>query len=420
MMEKPSIVPSRVLLTEEEKNSISENSFLEKWRAQEKYINYLEEKAGQNSNEKLKLQQQEAARRENVLVMRLATKEQEMQELLSQIQGLKEEQAPSTSQLQKMLIDPAVNLLFEKMKTELTETKDRLDQAQNDLSAWKFTPDSVTGKKLMAKCRMLIQENQDLGKQLSQGRIAQLEAELALQRKYSEELKGSQDEMNDFVIQLDEEVEGMQATICALQEELKTTKTISQSLEGENKLLRKQLEDNNIKTTHHKGINGVLDEEEETVDKTSNIKQEEDNERIKEEPTIEQFSENKNEFDDERTLHSNGDSNLTDESEELPMETDQPSITLTHQHKSDSLRTEEVDNDHLIRPNHMTVIRGTEENHISPTKGIAKTSFSITDLLASSGTENVKAENDITMEIGPENGSTTTPAINGDVDDEAI
>ena len=34
------------------------------------------------SEEKLKLQQQESTRRENVLVMRLATKEQEMQELL--------------------------------------------------------------------------------------------------------------------------------------------------------------------------------------------------------------------------------------------------------------------------------------------------------------------------------------------------
>lgn len=45
----------------------------------------------------------------------------------------------------------------------------------------------------MAKCRMLIAENQDLGKQLSQGRIAQLEAELALQKKYNEELKCSQD-----------------------------------------------------------------------------------------------------------------------------------------------------------------------------------------------------------------------------------
>lgn len=61
---------------------------------------------------------------------------------------------------------------------------------------------SVTGKKLMAKCRMLIQENQELGRQLSQGRVAQLEAELALQKKYSDELKGSQDGKNnrDLVI----------------------------------------------------------------------------------------------------------------------------------------------------------------------------------------------------------------------------
>ena len=45
----------------------------------------------------------------------------------------------------------------------------------------------------MAKCCMLIQENQELGRPLSQGRDAQLEAELALQKKYSDELKGSQD-----------------------------------------------------------------------------------------------------------------------------------------------------------------------------------------------------------------------------------
>ena len=47
----------------------------------------------------------------------------------------------------------------------------------------------------MSKCRALIQENQELGKQLSQGRIAQLEAEIALQKKYSMELKGLQDGM---------------------------------------------------------------------------------------------------------------------------------------------------------------------------------------------------------------------------------
>ena len=52
---------------------------------------------------------------------------------------------------------------------------------------------SVTGKKLMAKCRSLMQENQELGKQISQGRVAQLEAEVALQRKFNDEIKASQD-----------------------------------------------------------------------------------------------------------------------------------------------------------------------------------------------------------------------------------
>ena len=45
----------------------------------------------------------------------------------------------------------------------------------------------------MAKCRTLLQENQDLGKQISQGRIAQLEAEISLQKKYCQDLKSSSD-----------------------------------------------------------------------------------------------------------------------------------------------------------------------------------------------------------------------------------
>ncbi|KAG1964015.1 pre-mRNA-splicing regulator WTAP [Pimephales promelas] len=205
-----------------------------RWKQHEAYVQMLEAKyADLNSNdvtglkeseEKLKQQQQESARRENILVMRLATKEQEMQDCTTQIQYLKQVQQPSAAQLRSSMVDPAINLFFLKMKAELEQTKDKLEQAQNELSAWKFTPDSQTGKKLMAKCRMLIQENQELGRQLSQGRIAQLEAELALQKKYSEELKSSQDELNDFIIQLDEEVEGMQSTILVLQQQLRETR----------------------------------------------------------------------------------------------------------------------------------------------------------------------------------------------------
>ena len=38
-------------------------------------------------------------------------------------------------------MDPAVNMVFQTMKAELKESREKLQQAQNDLSAWKFTPD---------------------------------------------------------------------------------------------------------------------------------------------------------------------------------------------------------------------------------------------------------------------------------------
>ncbi|XP_038059305.1 trichohyalin-like [Patiria miniata] len=174
--------------------------------------------------ERLKQQQAEASRKEKVLLMQLTRKEQELQEIATQLGETTKGNTPGASQLRSALLDPALNILFQRMRNQLDEKSKKLQQATDDMAAWKFTPDSQTGKRLMSKCRTLIQENQELGKQVSTGRTAQLEAELALQKKYSEELKASQDELNEFVIQLDEEVEGMQSTICALQQQLKEAK----------------------------------------------------------------------------------------------------------------------------------------------------------------------------------------------------
>jgi hypothetical protein len=44
----------------------------------------------------------------------------------------------------------------------------------------------------MAKCRMLYQENEDLGKMIKSGKLAKLESDLALQRSLTEEMKKSQ------------------------------------------------------------------------------------------------------------------------------------------------------------------------------------------------------------------------------------
>ncbi|ALC41021.1 fl-2-d [Drosophila busckii] len=200
---------------------------------------------GTHEIENLKLEVQrmgmqcaDAMRREKILMRRLANKEQEFQDYVSQIAEYKAQQAPTALALRTALLDPAVNLLFERLKKELKNTKAKLEETQNELSAWKFTPDSNTGKRLMAKCRLLYQENEELGKMTSNGRLAKLETELAMQKSFSEEVKKSQSELDDFLQELDEDVEGMQSTILFLQQELKTTRDRIQTLEKENVQLK--------------------------------------------------------------------------------------------------------------------------------------------------------------------------------------
>ncbi|XP_017069115.1 pre-mRNA-splicing regulator female-lethal(2)D isoform X2 [Drosophila eugracilis] len=185
----------------------------------------------------------DAQRREKILMRRLANKEQEFQDYVSQIAEYKAQQAPTALALRTALLDPAVNLLFERLKKELKATKAKLEETQNELSAWKFTPDSNTGKRLMAKCRLLYQENEELGKMTSNGRLAKLETELAMQKSFSEEVKKSQSELDDFLQELDEDVEGMQSTILFLQQELKTTRDRIQTLEKENAQLKQVTKD---------------------------------------------------------------------------------------------------------------------------------------------------------------------------------
>ncbi|CAO2628695.1 Pre-mRNA-splicing regulator WTAP [Lemmus lemmus] len=147
-------LPKKVRLSETDFKVMARDELILRWKQYEAYVQALEGKyTDLNSNdvtglreseEKLKQQQQESARRENILVMRLATKEQEMQECTTQIQYLKQVQQPSVAQLRSTMVDPAINLFFLKMKGELEQTKDKLEQAQNELSAWKFTPDSFS------------------------------------------------------------------------------------------------------------------------------------------------------------------------------------------------------------------------------------------------------------------------------------
>ncbi|XP_022916527.1 pre-mRNA-splicing regulator female-lethal(2)D [Onthophagus taurus] len=237
----------KVTLTDTEVAGLSSAEFLANWRKQEGYISSLEQRLAHQEGELLeyrqiaeraKVQLGESQQREKALIRRLAAKEQEAHDYVCQVTELKSVQVPTNSTLRSTLLDPSVNTLLQLLRNELQATKSRLEDTQNELAAWKFTPDSNTGKRLMAKCRLLYQENEELGKITSSGRVAKLESDFALQKSFSEEVRKSQLELDSFLADLDEDVEGMQSTILYLQGELKRAHDATQSLQRENAGLR--------------------------------------------------------------------------------------------------------------------------------------------------------------------------------------
>ncbi|XP_027197387.2 pre-mRNA-splicing regulator WTAP-like [Dermatophagoides pteronyssinus] len=181
--------------------------------------------------DKLKQQQLESTRKENMLIMRLTIKEQELQECLGQIESLKKLDRPSISHMESLYLDPALNYIFEKMKKEVDMSKSRVEEMQNEMKAWKFNSDSISGKQLMAKCKQLHQENEELGKMISSGKIAKLESGLAMEKNYAESLIKSHADMEEVLYELEENVEGLQNTVYYMQQNLKQMKDRNEQLE---------------------------------------------------------------------------------------------------------------------------------------------------------------------------------------------
>ncbi|KAJ3289960.1 hypothetical protein HK104_007107 [Borealophlyctis nickersoniae] len=120
---------------------------------------------------------------------------------------------PELDSTKRKLLDPTLNLLVRAMRKELAEKNKKMEELQQEVLGNNFTPYSIPGKKLVAKLRALQQENEELGKQLCQGRVEQLQIELALQKKANERLKDQLKEADKMAVNLDEEAETMQSII---------------------------------------------------------------------------------------------------------------------------------------------------------------------------------------------------------------
>lgn len=209
-------------------NHLQKEELVEKFLKLQNHVDYLnarlqkpeEEDVRQNSL-KLKAQLQEGIQREGILVMRLAMKEQEVQELLAQIQEMKQTQGRSSVQLRSSVLDPAVNLMYRQMQKEIESLKAKLEQTKGDVAALKFTPESQTGKRLVAKCHSLMMENEEIGRMLSSGSISKLEGELALEKQLVRISKRAEESCERLMLETDSELEEMQTALIEYQISLK-------------------------------------------------------------------------------------------------------------------------------------------------------------------------------------------------------
>ncbi|KAG8638789.1 hypothetical protein MANES_14G062700v8 [Manihot esculenta] len=176
-------------------------------------INYLQ--TLRSSEESLREQKKEAA-----FIVTFAKREQEIAELKSAVRDLKAQLKPPSMQARRLLLDPAIHEEFTRLKNLVEEKDKKVKELQDNIAAVNFTPQSKMGKMLMAKCRTLQEENEEIGNQAAEGKMHELAMKLALQKSQNAELRSQFEGLHKHMEGLTNDVEKSNEMVRMLQEKL--------------------------------------------------------------------------------------------------------------------------------------------------------------------------------------------------------
>ncbi|GFR51413.1 hypothetical protein Agub_g13701, partial [Astrephomene gubernaculifera] len=155
-------------------------------------------------------------RRDAALQMQLADRNLEALELRRELAAVSAAADPSVVQLKQLMLDPAVAREFSRLKGELEAAQAELATAREELTAVTFTQESKVGRQLMAKCRSLQEENEEMGRELAEGKAHLAEAAAALARSQAEDVKAAFQELEDHCQVMEDEAEELQREVFAL------------------------------------------------------------------------------------------------------------------------------------------------------------------------------------------------------------
>jgi len=123
-------------------------------------------------------------------------------------------------QTRRLLLDPAIHEEFTRLKNLVDEKEKKIKELQDNVAAVNFTPSSKLGKMLMAKCRTLQEENEEIGAMASEGKIHELGMKIAVLKSQNNELRNQFDVLYKHMDGVTNDVERSNEMVSILQEEL--------------------------------------------------------------------------------------------------------------------------------------------------------------------------------------------------------
>ncbi|KAI3464125.1 hypothetical protein Pfo_020788 [Paulownia fortunei] len=181
-------------------------------------VSYLQ--ALRSSEESLREQLEKAKKKEAAFIVTFAKREQEIAELKSAVRDLRAQLKPPSMQARRLLLDPAIHEEFTRLKSLVEEKDKKVKELQDNIAAVSFTPQSKMGKMLMAKCRTLQEENEEIGNQANEGKMHELSMKLALQKSQNAELRGQFEGLCKQIQRLTGDVDRSNELAVILQEKL--------------------------------------------------------------------------------------------------------------------------------------------------------------------------------------------------------
>ncbi|PSR89563.1 FKBP12-interacting protein [Actinidia chinensis var. chinensis] len=181
-------------------------------------VSYLQ--SLKSSEESLREQLEKAKKKEAAFIVTFAKREQEIAELKSAVRDLRTQLKPPSMQARRLLLDPAIHEEFTRLKNLVEEKDKKIKELQDNVAAVNFTPQSKMGKMLMAKCRTLQEENDEIGNQANEGKIHELGMKLALQKSQNAELRSQFEELCKVMEGLTDDVEKSNEMVLILQDRL--------------------------------------------------------------------------------------------------------------------------------------------------------------------------------------------------------